>query len=93
MTDFGDGCVIVDIPKGKKPLLWNLNVVDAYRQQGMASWLMDEAEMWAKAQGCDCITLEWSLKEAPYWVLDWYVRRGYEEKEMGNKCALMEKKL
>jgi len=93
MADNGRGCVIVEIPKGKKPYLYNLNVMPDCRKGGIATTLMDAAEDWAREQGADCITLAWSLSEAPYWVFDWYVRRGYDEKEIGSKCALMEKRL
>jgi hypothetical protein len=37
--------------------------------------------------------LEWSLKESPYWVIEWYTRLGYDEKEIGNGCALLKRPL
>lgn len=93
MTDLGSGCIIVDKPKGKKAYLFNLNVSPTVRKNGIATSLMNAAEKWCTENGYESVTLAWDLKEAPYWVFDWYVRRGYEEVEMGNKCALLEKKL
>ena len=74
-------------------LLWALWVDEGYRKQGEATALMAMAEAAVIAKGCTSIALEWSLKEAPYWVCDWYMRLGYEEREFGRDCALMIKKL
>ena len=70
-------------------LVWNLYVDEPHRRKGLASQLMDEAHKTAKHLGAKVTALEWSLKESPYWVFDWYTRLGYDEKEIGNGCALM----
>lgn len=73
--------------------LWGLWVDEGHRQNGEGDGLVLTAEQEAKASGCKSIALEWSLQESPYWVRDWYVRLGYEEKEFGNGSSLMVKEL
>ena len=70
-------------------LVWNLYVDEPHRRKGLARQLMDEAHKTAKHLGAKVTALEWSLNESPYWVFDWYTRLGYDEKEIGNGCALM----
>lgn len=72
-------------------LVWNLYVDEEHRRKGLARKLMDEAHKTAKHLGSKVTVLEWSLKESPRWVFDWYCRLGYEEKEFGNSCALMKR--
>ena len=74
-------------------LVWNLYVDEDHRRKGLARQLMDEAHKTAKHLGAKVTALEWSLKESPYWVFDWYTRLGYDEKEIGNGCALMKRPL
>ena len=74
-------------------LVWNLYVDKPHRRKGLARQLMDEAHKTAKHLGAKVTALEWSLKESPYWVFDWYTRLGYDEKEIGNGCALMKRPL
>ncbi len=97
----GRGSVQVDIPLTDKArerykadaLLWGLWVDEGHRQNGEGDGLVLTAEQEAKASGCKSIAIEWSLQESPYWVRDWYVRLGYEEKEFGNGSSLMVKEL
>jgi len=70
-------------------LVWNMYVDEDHRRKGLARRLMDEAHNTAKHLGAKATALEWSLKESPYWVIEWYTRLGYDEKEIGNGCALM----
>ena len=70
-------------------LVWNLYVDEDHRQKGLARRLMDKARKTAKHLGAKVTALEWSLKESPYWVFDWYTRLGYDEKEFGPGCSLM----
>ena len=70
-------------------LVWNLYVDKEYRRKGLARRLMDEARKWAKHLGAHTCALEWSLRESPNWVFDWYCRLGYDEKEFGPGCSLM----
>ena len=74
-------------------LVWNLYVDEGHRRKGLAQKLMDEAHKTAKHLGAKVTALEWSLKDSPYWVFDWYTRLGYDEKEIGNGCALMKRPL
>ena len=74
-------------------LVWNLYVNEEHRRKGLARKLMDEAHKTAKHLGSKVTVLEWSLKESPYWVIEWYTRLGYDEKEIGNGCALMKRPL
>ena len=74
-------------------LVWNLYVDEPHRRKGLARKLMDEAHKTAKHLGAKVTALEWSLKESPYWVIEWYTRLGYDEKEIGNGCALMKRPL
>ena len=74
-------------------LVWNLYVNEGHRRKVLASQLMDEAHKTAKYLGVKVTALEWSLKESPYWVIEWYTRLGYDEKEIGNGCALMKRPL
>ena len=74
-------------------LVWNLYVDEPHRRKGLARELMDEAHKTAKHLGAKTTVLEWSLKESPYWVFDWYCKLGYDEKEFGPGNALMKRPL
>ena len=74
-------------------LVWNLYVDEEYRRKGLARELMQEAHKTAKHLGVKVTALEWSLKESPQWVFDWYCRLGYDEKEFGPGNALMKRPL
>lgn len=74
-------------------LVWNLYVDEPHRRKGLARKLMDEAHKTARHLGAKVTALEWSLKDSPYWVIEWYSRLGYDEKEIGNGCALMKRLL
>ena len=73
--------------------LWNLTIDEPHRRHHSATALMKKAESIAREQGCKRLWLDWSIKEAPQWVFDWYVRLGYDEKRFGEGCALMCKEL
>lgn len=72
-------------------LVWNLYVDKEHRRKGLARKLMNEAHKTAKHLGAKVTALEWSLKESPYWVIEWYTRMGYDEKEFGPCNALMKR--
>lgn len=74
-------------------LVWNLYVNEDHCRKGLARKLMDEAHQTARHLGAKITVLEWSLKESPYWVFDWYTCLGYDEKEIGNGYALMKRPL
>ena len=74
-------------------LVWNLYVNEEHRHKGVAQWLMNKAHEIAKELGAKTTALEWSLRESPFWVFDWYCRLGYDEKEIGPGSSLMRKPL
>ena len=74
-------------------LVWNLYVDEPERRKGLARQLMEEARKTAKHLGAHTCALEWSLRESPNWVFDWYCRLGYDEKEFGPGCSLMKLEL
>ena len=72
-------------------LVWNLHVNEDHRRKGLARKLMDEAHKTAKHLGAKVTALEWSLDESPHWVIEWYFRLGYDDKEFGPGYALMKR--
>lgn len=74
-------------------LIWNLYVNEEHRHKGIARWLMNKAHEMAKELGARTTALEWSLRESPFWVFDWYCRLGYDEKEIGPGISLMRRPL
>lgn len=97
MTTGGEGCVIAEIPANEderhKPYIYNLHVEEKHRRKGLATALLTAAEDWLRSQGCKIAALGWDKREAKYWTLDWYVRRGYEEKAFGDYSSYLEKEL
>lgn len=73
--------------------IWNLHVRESMRGKGYGRQLLEKAIEVAFDAGCTKATLEWDIKDSPQWVLDWYVRNGFEEKEFGRGYAHMEKTL
>ncbi len=71
--------------------VWNLHVKDELRGRGYGRALLSEAYDVAMLAGCKTVTLEWDEKDSPRWVLDWYVREGFDEREFGRGCAFMAK--
>lgn len=47
----------------------------------------------ARKQGLKTVCLEWERKDSPKWVLDWYLRQGYDEKEFGRDCEFLVKQI
>ncbi len=91
------GIIEVAIYKGGEhdgeALLWNLHVTKECRGKGFGKFLLNEAYEEACHHHCHIAALEWSLKDSPHWVLQWYIRQGYEEKEFGDGYALLKKKI
>ena len=73
--------------------LWNLYVESQHRRHGCAHLLLQTAEQEARRHQCHTATLEWELRESPRWVLDFYTRQGYAEREFGKDSAWLAKKL
>jgi len=74
-------------------LVWNLYVDEEHRHKGLARRLMEEAHKTANHLGAKVTALEWSLEESPHWVIEWYFRLGYDDKEFGTGYALMKRTL
>lgn len=97
------GSVHVSIPdkdaddnriKGKADaLIYALWVDEPFRKQGVARKLLETAERQAKQMGCKSVCLEWDRREDEEWMLRWYERLGYKEKEFGRFRSLLVKDL
>lgn len=74
-------------------LIYALWVDESYRKQGVARKLLETAEREAKKMGCKTVCLEWDRRESEEWVLRWYERLGYNEKEFGRYSSLLVKEL
>lgn len=80
--------------KGKADaLIYALWVDEPFRGQGVARKLLETAEREAKKMGCKTVCLEWDRRESEEWVLRWYERLGYNEKEFGRFSSLLVKEL
>ncbi len=75
--------------------IWDLWVDPLERKEGTATKLLKMAEEIAKRKGHQSVFIEWELKNSERWVLDWYFRRGYEEREFDTHgtYVLLEKRL
>lgn len=74
-------------------LIYALWVDEPYRKQGVARKLLETAERESKKMGCKTVCLEWDRRESDVWVLRWYERLGYNEKEFGRHSSLLVKEL
>lgn len=70
--------------------LW---VDEPYRHEKRATALLDRAEQIAKETGHKSVHLEWVKADSPEAILEWYLRRGYEVIEYGERYCLLEKTL
>ena len=86
-------CIFKQGERKGEAYIWNLHVIEVGRMKGYGSHLIKKAIKIAKDHGCTRATLEWDIRDSPYWVYDWYTRLGFEEKKFGKGCAWMEKKL
>ena len=87
------GIIVIRLFKGNnegKAYLWNLHIDSEHRGKGNGRTLLHEAIDIARQAGCNKVTLEWDIRDSEQWVFDWYVREGFDEKEFGRKCALMQ---
>lgn len=93
------GSVQLDIytqPQGEYGIpafIHNLWVQPYCRKEGKAKELLDKAETIAHNRGVSAVYLEWEVADTPRWMLDHYIRRGYEELEFGDGYALLKKSL
>lgn len=72
---------LYDTPQkwGKTAFIYSLWVNEECRLQGKATVLLDVAERTAKQAGHKSVALEWEYKNTPHAILDYYIRRGYEQ--------------
>lgn len=78
---------------GGTAYIFALWVDEPHRLKGCATALLNFAEGLAKAEGHKSVHMEWLEIDTPREVLEWYFRRGYEEREFGDGYSLLEKKL
>ena len=74
-------------------LIYALWVAETFRGHGVATSLLEAAEIEARWLDCRSVCLEWDGREAEEWTLRWYERLGYEVQETGKQYALLVKKL
>lgn len=73
--------------------LWNFHVLPSCRGKGYGRKLLDRALKIAREAHCRMIVLDWDERDTPRWVFDWYIRRGFDEREFGKGCARLYLKL
>ena len=71
--------------------LWNLYVKEEYREQGIATKLIKDAEQAAKKRGCVAALLKWNEFMSAGFTKDWYRRLGYTIKEVQDSYIIYEK--
>jgi len=74
-------------------MIYALWVDEIYRGQKVGLHLLEAAEEQARKHGAKTVALEWDRRDTPEWVLDWYERLGYDEKEFGRYSSLLVKVL
>ena len=71
----------------------NLSVDHHLRGKGHGRKLLQQAEKIAWAKGFEDVYLEWDSRDTPKWVLNWYLRNGYEEVKRNIYKRLLKKKI
>lgn len=92
----GKGSVNIEIynnGNGKIAFIYNLYVCQECRSQGIATVLLEKAEAIAKSKGYEEVYLDWKESVSPNWVLEWYLRNGYEKSSFGKECFRLRKRL
>ena len=90
------GIIEVRLFRGKskykdEAYLWNLFVDKNHRHKGYGHALLSDALDLAMLNNCKIAMLEWDKCDSKQWVLDWYVRHGFEEKEFSEGYTRLEK--
>ncbi len=78
---------------GGSAFIYGLYVCPPYRRNRHADALLNQAEFCAKRKGYQAVFLEWEKKTTPEWVLDWYLRLGYEIVKSSNRGCILKKGL
>lgn len=73
--------------------LWSLQVDLAFRDEGIATAILETAERIAAEAGCPKLALEYYPEVTEKFVCEWYERRGYKTTSRSDDCYLMEKQL
>lgn len=81
----------IDYEYRKTAWLWNLYVKEEYREQGIATKLIKDAEQAAKKNRCVAVLLKWDKYMSAKFTRAWYKRLGYTKKEVGEDCIIYEK--
>ena len=76
-----------------KAYIWALYVEPSSRKKGIATELLRKAEEIAKAQGEPFVWLEWDKADSEQFVLDWYMRQGYDKVTFETFSVLLRKAL
>ncbi len=78
---------------GGSAFIYGLYVCPLYRGKKHAEILLDQAEFCAKRDGYKAVFLEWEKKTTPEWVLEWYLRLGYEKVKSTTGGCILKKEL
>ena len=84
---------IYDISDLVKCIIWGLFVEEPFRNNGVAKQLMQYAENIIKQSGESLVAVIYE-NTAPLWVLEWYIKSGYEFRQrLSDTDALLIKKI
>ena len=80
---------------GNRAWIYGLFTDPEARRKGLAKRLLAQAEEIARREGHNAVTLEWCGKDSDEFILHFYLRNGYEEKQFSGNgdYYLLEKKL
>ena len=84
---------IYDISDPVKCIIWGLFVEEPFRNNGVAKQLMQYAENIIKQSGESLVAVIYE-NSTPLWVLEWYIRSGYEFRQrLSDTDTLLIKKI
>lgn len=72
--------------------IWNLYTCPTYRSKGLATRILDKVEQFVRLLGYEYVCIEW-CNNTPEWVLNWYMRRGYDCYKQTEETTYLRKKL
>lgn len=78
---------------GGKAYIYALWVEPQHRRNGHGRKLLKRAEEIATQQGYDAVYLDWCELDTERYVLDWYMRNGYDDVAFGRYNVLLKKTL
>lgn len=89
------GSVMLDIyaePRGEekiKAYIWSLWVDEWHRGKGLGKSLLGTAEEIARRENMDAVFLDWNKNESEQWVLDWYMKKGYDDVAFNTRPSMV----